>query len=394
MMKRGLVNNWVRLWVGFPYFLVLAWFPVRFFDLNLFIIERVISALFLVLFLFMAVATKSLVLLKKQALFLGLGMLLLIWVCYKGRVEYPAPLLFFFFLLGMLYMQQNTHNLSLSEFREKTKILFHWLLVLHLLMYISGATVFFQQGSRFVGLMPSPTTFSTWMVACYLLAHGEYRRYEAGNKALAALAFFASLFFIFASGTRVSVLFMLFLAYAQLTDLMRGAVKTRAIAIITFAILVSSAYPVYEFLTQYLPSDILAFRYAGDVDTSAALRIVLHQAIWDSWVNSGLWGLLFGIGAGSSREVIFVAWGVDLLPHNDFIMLAHDFGIVFTVIFIGLLAAVASRSYMATQFCLLYVLSYLHNMAYSHYLIAIIVLFTMRSVNKKIAEVRQVSTYD
>src|SRR5690606_2709961 len=116
-------------------------------------------------------------------------------------------------------------------------------------------------------------------------------------------------------------------------------------------------------------TDIISYRYEGSFDPSFVTRNHFQNIVLNSWSNASFPEKLFGQGTEYSRLLILQADGEDYLPHNDFLRLLNDHGIVGFAIFMMLIILLGVRN--KTTFCLtlLYLLSFYHNMVFNFFLL-------------------------
>lgn len=343
-----------------------------------FLVERVFSLILIVflVFLLIWISFKYNFLLSRRVLLISyLFFLMFIYSNFVGGFGF-APVFFLLYssliivLISILTKEYYFNSKALKCF---TAIFF----TSHIVAYLSGADIFFQQGDRFVGLFSSPTTFATWVVTLFAVSLGlRPFDYDRAGKSLTILNFLLLAFLVFVSGTRTNLALVLFLgAY-----LVVGGVRSR---LLRFSILMSMVpvvlliYPIYSFLNLYISGEYVAYRFEGEEDTSFGLRVSLFNAVLSELVDSRISDWLFGHGVEASRELVKGIWGFDIFPHNDVLRLVYDFGIVFSAFFFILVSFFASRNHLSFMIGVVYIFSFIHNMVFSHYLISAILIFSM-----------------
>ncbi|MFO0323105.1 MAG: hypothetical protein ACK504_11845, partial [Bacteroidota bacterium] len=85
---------------------------------------------------------------------------------------------------------------------------------------------------------------------------------------------------------------------------------------------------------------------------------------------------LFGKGSEEARKLVLKKIKYDIFPHNDFIRLAYDFGIICTILFLFFLYRISRINNVSFLILLLYLFSFYHNMVYDFFLISILVFYS------------------
>ena len=352
------------------------------FSYDPFLIERVLSlALSAGLLLVLFRSSQQFVFKRSKLTTACCLLLVLLFLLFKSSTTYPAPFASFLFLL-IITLQYASWNgqMSNSQIRLNKRIFRYLLLVLSIL-FISQNKIWFQLGDRFVGFFGSPTTFATWLAALFLFCYFQSPSNTRSKNKEALICWIVVSFFVYTSGTRVNLIFMI-IALALIFNPLTLTNKSRALIITINVILIFFVYPIYTFLSGYVESSVLAFRYSDGADTSFGLRSVLFSTVFENFINTGTRGILFGNGAESSRDLIKTLWGADLYPHNDILRIMYDFGVFFVTGFTCLIVYLGSRNTLAMLLTMLYVFSFLHNMIYSPFLIALIVTASTLSTKK------------
>jgi hypothetical protein len=374
MKVSSLRSAWPWVWVWFAVLAGMGTYLSRFVSFDPFLAERYLSILICVPFVAILALRQGLIVRRSDVAIL-LAAMLTVLVAASSNSNYPAPLGFFVFVLFLLFVSQKLSPSYTRGHADHIRVVVLCILALLLLQWLIRAPGSFQLGNRFVGFFQSPTTLSTWVTSLFVISCGfslEARTLRARSIYIATLVLAA--FLVYASGTRTNLIFIALLALSEFIRPALSKRSVRAVLIALAAVAIGFAYPIYGWLAENLPGGLLAYRYGSGVDASAGLRMALFDVVFDSYLDNSWRGLLFGNGAGSSRVVVQLAFGADLLPHNDIVRLLHDFGVVTLVMFMAGVTAVGSRTYISAILSLLYVASFLHNMVYSHYLTALIVL--------------------
>lgn len=343
-----------------------------------FLIERVFSLILIVFLVFLLIWTYfryHFLLSTRVLLISAFFFLMFLYSSFIGGFGF-APVFFLLYsslVIVLISISTKEYDPNSKAVRCFTAMFF----ASHVIAYLSGADIFFQQGDRFVGLFSSPTTFATWVVTLFAVSMG-FRPFDhdGAGKSLIILNFILLAFLVFVSGTRTNLALVLFLgAY-----LVVGGVSSR---LLRFSVLMSMVpvilliYPIYSLLNIYVSGEYVAYRFEGEEDTSFGLRVSLFNAVFSELVDSEISDWLFGHGVEASRELVKQIWGFDIFPHNDVLRLVYDFGVVFSAFFFILVSVVASRNHLSFMIGVIYIFSFIHNMVFSHYLISAILVFSM-----------------
>lgn len=372
MNKSGFSNILAKSWVYIAILNGLLFLASRAANTDPFLSERAITtAVAAATYLILLLTTKPHIDLKGVLLFTSLTTTC-IFVSIKSTIDFPAPAAFFFFVsIIALTSSRLPHPTNPSS--KSATICLLGLIPILLIMYISKGAYFFQQGNRFVGFFSSPTTFSSWLCCLLTLAYSDNLSKAKNPSLLQLFIITTTAFLIYASGTRINIIIPIIILIHQFTNIGLNNHNSRRAALLITISLVLFIYPIYEVSTQYIPTEIIAFRFSGGTDTSFGLRYALFSAVSEILYSSSIIELLWGHGAEASRKLIIEQWGVDLFPHNDAIRIIYDFGAIFAAAFILTIINLASRHPLSTVLCILYFISFMHNMIYSHYLIALII---------------------
>ncbi|UYW74431.1 O-antigen ligase family protein [Pseudocitrobacter faecalis] len=150
------------------------------------------------------------------------------------------------------------------------------------------------------------------------------------NKVIKVIFLFIFAFLIYRSETRLALVVFLmiigFYSFRHITLYFRRAVALSVICVF------SLSYLVYSFIIKY--SDIFSMRYGAGEDKSYEARTLIQSHVLDDWQNSSFVQYIFGHGAEAARNMLIDIYGFDIMPHNDFLKLLYDFGILGFIVFI------------------------------------------------------------
>lgn len=373
---------WFRIWILFVFSIGIVSSLAFYLKFDPFLFERYFSFAIALFFWGVLFTKKSVNFRVVKSWDIFCLMLFTCWVFLRIESDQLAPVGFFLFFLIIYFFQASLFSLRdkfFLSFLSVSKNLYFLVCLVLLLMLVSGREEFYQLGDRFVGFFASPTTFATWMVALYIISFSDVVCGFAKQKRsllLGFVAFFMLFLFVYFSGTRVNLVFLLLLVTCFL---FRGIFlhrRIRFLMLVLYAVAIFSIYPLYGLFAEYFSSELIAYRYESGVDASFGLRSILFSSVFGEVLESGIFGLFFGQGGESSRNLIVSIWGVDVLPHNDIVRILHDYGAIFCVAYVLFIARLGASNYISMLAALLYMTAFVHNMIYSHYLIVTLVVFS------------------
>lgn len=350
----------------------------KIFGFDAFLAEKILSFVFLFFcaFVFFERLKNDSVSFCKKRIFVFLCFcVMFFYLLFLNKFGYGPILFVFYSAIVSLFLSFSSMKMCRGSGRLEVFALI--IMFLHVLAYFSGLNIFFQQGDRFVGLFSSPTTFATWIIMLFVVS-SDFNDLRAGlvRRFLVLTSFISLLILVFLTGTRTNLLLVLFVGFYFFIGGVKSS-RLRFYFTVSAVFFVFMVYPVYSIVSVYLSGDFVAYRYDGGEDASFELRVSLFNFIFERLVEVDFYNLLFGHGLEASRYLVLSKWGVDLLPHNDVLRLFYDFGIVFCLMFFGLLALLSSRGHLSFLATIIYIFSFVHNMVYSHYLISAILLLSV-----------------
>ncbi len=138
--------------------------------------------------------------------------------------------------------------------------------------------------------------------------------------------------------------------------------------------MLNAAYPIYKLLNK--DSFITTMRYDDGKDPSFQLRYELFERVLLEYSELSGTQQLFGAGSERAREVILTNFKYDHMPHNDFVRILYDFGIIGAILFLSLFIKIGSRNEILFCLVTLYFLSFYHNMVFNLFIVSLIFLHT------------------
>lgn len=372
---------WVQAWLAFIFLLAPLHLLLNSLNIDAFLVERTATLASLAIMLGLVILGRRLIISRSQAPQTLAALFLTLLTAATTTQNNLAPVAFFSFTIATLILNQNFKPekilTALIEAGPRLRKILFITYALLLAALISGLDNFFSLGNRFTGGLSSPTTFATWIITIHLISYADiFSDLSKSFNKYSLLSTAILLFLVIQSGTRINTIALSIILLAILYRKAFQKSSLRAVVIIVSLSAVLMIYDLYSVLATIIPSEILAFRYESGNDASFGLRNVLYSFVYENYINSSALEILFGLGGESSKLLIEQEWGANLLPHNDGIRIIHDYGIIAFFAFCVLITLVGKRSIAATVIAMLYIFSFIHNMAYTHYLIIAIILYT------------------
>lgn len=236
-------------------------------------------------------------------------------------------------------------------------------------------------GNRYMGFTGSPTTFSGILVTVFIVLDATLSPF--GKKRL--LYIFLVLLFVYLSKTRLVLLF--FATYPLLYFLVkRKALNFGTVFLVFFGVLFF-VYVLYGLVIEKFP-ELITLRYKDARDASFGLRFELYKIIESDFYSGNIWEILFGKGNEHSRLLIIQEKGKDLFPHNDFVRVINDWGVIGAMTFFILLYRLAVKNITSLFISLLYLILWYSNMVFNLFLISILLI---TAFNEPIKSLRQMN---
>lgn len=283
-----------------------------------------------------------------------------VWLTQFSSISDIRPYFFILtlFLLSVYSVQEN------GEFNygilRRYPIIFIFLSFISLFLPWS----YIDAGARFKGFSLSPTHYSVYGLCAMI-----FSLYFLRNTVLKWFCVIAITYFIFRSETRLALAVLLMIFSFAFFD--KITLRLKSIIASLIIILFSLSYIVYSLITKY--TDVFSLRYSGGDDKSYEARTIIQGHVLDDWQNSTLFQYVFGHGAESARNMLIDIYGFDIMPHNDFLKLLYDFGLIGFIVFIFAVFKCGRLNLITLSLLAVYISAFYHNMAYSIFAIAIMV---------------------
>lgn len=269
---------------------------------------------------------------------------------------FEPRIILFFMILSLLLM--NNIRFSINT-KLLSVVIFLYILLSCVFWFNDGRYI--DNGERYLGFALSPTHFSVYMLLIISLCLIDIKR------KIIFLIF--SSYFIWISQTRLSILLLGILLLLYFVNV--ESLKLRKFFWWIATIFLILLYPIYYLLFGF--DSAIGGRY-DDADNSFFARFQFSLALWNKWLNTDILSQVFGLGAGEARSTIIDIFGYDYQPHNDFLGLLYDFGIVGFIVYLIILFKLSVQTKLSFYISLIYLFSFYHNMIYSQFFIALITL--------------------
>lgn len=304
-----------------------------------------------------------------------LTLIILISIYNFSTIRYSLPILFTSYIFVLqLFLSKYSSSVHYTDFEHFKKYLFFYL----------GLSLFFiivpitpaQQIFRFEGFLSSPTVYSAFLVLLFILAEPSFKSNR--NKLIWYLIVFL---FVFLSKTRLVLLLMIILPFLYYS-IEKWKLSIKKIFLSTLFVLLF-LYPAYSLVVEYFPN-LVTMRYQEGRDKSFDLRFYLYRLTQDDFLKQDVKEKLIGQGNEHSRLFIKKKFNADLYPHNDFIRLTNDWGILGFSIFLLAIYKYGTRSKTALLIAIMYLIQFYSNLVFNMFLISILIAVSTLSVTKNI----------
>lgn len=277
--------------------------------------------------------------------------------------RYSLPIIFCAYLLvSQIFLSESAGRNSYSDFKYfKHYFVFYLFLSLVFIILPLGPS---NEFSRFEGFLGSPTVYSAFLVLLYMLALPQWK-----SLYLKIFFYLIVFLFVFLSKTRLVLLLMIMLPLLFIA-IDRFKLGYRKIFITSFLVLFF-LYPAYSAVVEYFPV-LVTMRYEEGRDRSFGLRFYLYNLVERDFKNQDLNAQLLGQGNEHSRLLVKRVFNQDLYPHNDFIRLVNDWGIIGAGLFFIVLFRYATRSKIALMIALIYIIQFYSNLIFNLFLVSIL----------------------
>lgn len=308
------------------------------------------------------------------------ALLILVSIYNFSTIRYSLPILFtvYIFIL-QIFLTKYSKKVNYTDFKYFKHYFFFYIFlsVFFILLPLSPT----QQVFRFEGFLGSPTVYSAYLVLLYILAIQSFKSLKEK-----LFWYLIVLTLVFLSKTRLILLLMLFL------PLLFFAIETlklslKKIFLITFIILLF-LYPAYKVVVDYFPN-LVTIRYQIGKDKSYDLRLYLYTITQDNFLMQPWETKILGQGNEHSRLLVKRNIGLDIYPHNDFIRLINDWGVLGGFLFFIFIFRYGVNSKIALMVAIIYLIQFYSNLVFNLFLISILMSISNLSGNVKIQKIKE-----
>lgn len=238
-------------------------------------------------------------------------------------------------------------------------IIFFYFIVSFILSNFSIGYLYTGTDLRFTGMFLSATTFG--ITSLYLFI---YFLYNSKNRYMKLVLYIILIYLIYLSQSRLNLLVVVLLPIvftAYYLNFFNNDMKY----FILILLIVSLMYPLY----QYVQSIYEVSSTRGNAEASDSTRFFYSLKILSN-IDFYNISFYFGHGTGSAIDII----GHDnIKPHNDFLRIVYDYGIIFFIFFNTILYRFFIMNIHMAMMVIIYIFSFYHNMIFDSYSILLIV---------------------
>lgn len=312
----------------------------------------------------------TLVVLKGKILFFkefkSVIFLIFIVIYNFTSLRYSLPI-FFIFYIFVLHLALTT----IKQVAIKTKLLE---ITFYIYILLSIPFLFLSHGwdvmDRFSGFVGSPVVYAGIMAALFSIV----ARYWKLKSWKYLMIYFIIFLFVFLSKTRLVLIFMVIFPLIKFLVDHKSWLGVKKIYLI-FLTAIFLIYPMYTIVTDWFPS-LVSIRYdEGAKDASFALRLYLSDILLNDFEEGTITQKTLGKGNEYSRGFVMKQFKFDIMPHNDFLRLLNDWGIIGFLLFLWFLYLISIKNVYTLYISLVYLLLLYSNMIFNIFLISLIVIF-------------------
>jgi hypothetical protein len=132
-------------------------------------------------------------------------------------------------------------------------------------------------------------------------------------------------------------------------------------------------YPAYKTVVDYFPN-LVTMRYDKGDDKSYQLRYYLYSITQEDFLRQDLVNTFLGQGNEHSRLFVLNELGIDLYPHNDFIRLINDWGILGALLFFILIYRYGIKTKISLMVAILYLIQFYSNLIFNLFFISVLII--------------------
>lgn len=320
--------------------------------------------------MFMGVMVTTIIFRKKNRIsYWNLSQVILLLILFIfslikfSSFRYSLPIVFTAYLfVSQLFLSDSASDHHYSEFRYFKHYFIFYLILSGVFIVIPLGPV--NEFSRFEGFLGSPTVYSAFLVLLFMLSIPQWK-----SQNLKIASYIIVFIFVFLSKTRLVLLLLILLPllYLAIDYFKLGFKKILFVSFFTLFFL----YPAYSVIVKYFPV-IVTMRYEKGEDRSYGLRYYLYSLVERDFQRQDLTTKILGQGNEHSRLLVKKIFREDLYPHNDFIRLVNDWGIIGALLFFIVIFRYGTRSKVALMVALIYLIQFYSNLVFNLFLVSIL----------------------
>lgn len=280
-------------------------------------------------------------------------------------VRYSLPILFIAYII-VLQIFLSTYSIKIKYHNFKYFRHYFIFYILLSLVFVIFQLIKSKGEFRFEGFLGSPTVFSAFIVLFYILALKNFKSFR-----LKFIWYIIVLGFVLLSKTRLMLLITLVLPILFFSiDFWKLSLK-KVLLVITLILLF--LYPAYKTVVDYFPN-LVTMRYDKDDDKSYQLRYYLYSITQEDFLKQDLVNTFLGQGNEHSRLFVLNELGIDLYPHNDFIRIINDWGILGALLFFILIYRYGIKTKISLMVAILYLIQFYSNLIFNLFFISVLII--------------------
>jgi hypothetical protein len=281
-----------------------------------------------------------------------------------STVRFSMPIFFLLFsmMLSWILSTLKDRVLNLNVF-----LAFYILYLMLSLPFLFMSTGYINE-HRFMGFMGSPTIYSGFLTAIFVVITLSMKQKSWRFLLLYLITFTL----VYITKTRLLIVFLLL--YPILRELLQSKIWiTRKNVFFAFYGVTFFIYPLYNRVTDLFPG-LIAIRYGNKEDTSFSLRNYLFLECEKEFYAGNWKEIILGKGNEYSRNFVKGLLNIDLMPHNDYMRILIDWGILGFLIFSILIYKLAIKNNYTLFLVLVYMILFYSNTVFNMYIISIILI--------------------
>ena len=322
--------------------------------------------LFLCILIYIANSDVRVVRWNSKAVIIFILMLILTLNFNVEFYQYSSYITSLLFL--MLFFVLLRPNTSLIQFKKHILIIIYLYFFISLLLSFSNDYyVFIADNFRFRGLGSSSNVSGIISLVFFVV----YKNLGT-SRILKILMYLLLIYLLFKEGGRINLMVgILMPCYYYFMNYYKIFTYTKTLFFIIFSILLL-VYPISSTL-NFTDID------KNTVDASINTRVFYSALLLEEIATSELRFLLFGHGSHSAISMI---GDMKIKPHNDFLRMLYDYGVLFFILFNFYIYKLFSQSKEYSFLIVIYYASFYHNMVFDLWLV-VFMLFIYQIVNCK-----------